>query len=96
MIAGIDTKEQLSKSDIIQAALKEMGQTNASAVLIGDSQYDAEGAEKAGVSFIGVTYGFGFFRCKGYFSLRFCRFSFPAISIIIKAAPVCLSAGRIY
>ncbi|RAQ30484.1 phosphoglycolate phosphatase [Hydrogeniiclostridium mannosilyticum] len=64
VIAGIDTKEQLSKSDIIQAALKEMGQTNASAVLIGDSQYDAEGAEKAGVSFIGVTYGFGFSDAK--------------------------------
>ena len=29
-------------------------------VLIGDSKYDAIGAEQAGIDFIGVTYGFGF------------------------------------
>ena len=30
------------------------------AVLIGDTEFDAEGAEAAGVPFLAVTYGFGF------------------------------------
>lgn len=30
------------------------------AVMIGDSSYDAIGAQKMGIDFIGVTYGFGF------------------------------------
>lgn len=28
--------------------------------MIGDSSYDAIGAQKMGIDFIGVTYGFGF------------------------------------
>ena len=28
--------------------------------MIGDSRYDQEGAEEAGIDFIGVLYGFGF------------------------------------
>lgn len=40
--------------------LAAIGIDKLDAVLIGDSSYDAVGAEQAGIDFIAVTYGFGF------------------------------------
>ena len=34
--------------------------------MVGDSQYDYDGAMNAGIEFIGVLYGFGFERGKQY------------------------------
>jgi phosphoglycolate phosphatase len=60
-IVGIDNMESLTKADIINIALKKMNVLDkATAIMIGDSEYDAIGAEQAGIDFIGVTYGFGF------------------------------------
>ncbi|WP_066314098.1 HAD hydrolase-like protein [Bacillus sp. FJAT-29814] len=60
-IKGIDEKDTHSKSDIISMCLKELDQGNpAKAVMIGDSIYDAIGAEQLGMDFIAVTYGYGF------------------------------------
>lgn len=60
-INGIDDKDTHSKSDIISMCLKEMEQNDSSkAVMIGDSIYDAIGAEQLDVDFIAVTYGYGF------------------------------------
>ena len=61
VIVGIDTQESLTKADTINIALASLNHRRKSdVVLIGDSLYDAEGAEDAGVDFIGVLYGFGF------------------------------------
>ncbi|WP_313186524.1 HAD hydrolase-like protein, partial [Lacrimispora sp.] len=58
---GADNENVLKKEDIINMCLSEMDICNReSVVLIGDSEYDAIGAEKAGIDFFGVRYGFGF------------------------------------
>ncbi len=60
VIVGIDNQESLTKADTIIIALNKLSYADRnSVVLIGDSIYDAEGAKKSNVDFIGVTYGFG-------------------------------------
>lgn len=60
VIRGMDGRDSLSKSDLIRMCMAELGAVPAETVLVGDSVHDARGAEQAGVSFLGVTYGFGF------------------------------------
>ena len=50
----------LKKEDIVHLCQEEMGATNETSVLIGDTDNDAKGAAKANTPFIAVTYGFGF------------------------------------
>lgn len=57
---GTDLEGKLKKADIIERCLKELQISSDEAVYIGDSLFDLEGAEKTGMDFIGVTYGFGF------------------------------------
>lgn len=58
---GADHENKLKKMDIIELCMKDMGVKDKSQVLmIGDSSHDAIGAEKIGVDFLGVTYGFEF------------------------------------
>lgn len=57
---GADNMNVLKKEDIVDMCINEMGGTKDNSVLIGDTMHDGTGAEKAGVSFIAVTYGFGF------------------------------------
>ena len=60
-IFGSDADGKLTKSDIIKLALKKSGVVRyTDAIMIGDTDNDAKGAEELGVPFIGVTYGFGF------------------------------------
>ena len=59
-VFGADEKGELSKSDLIKLCMKDMNAVESETVLIGDTVNDAVGAEQAGVSFIAVTYGFGF------------------------------------
>ena len=60
-IMGADADNKLKKSDIVQCCMDNLGVTNPSeAVLIGDTEHDALGAEALNMDFIGVTYGFGF------------------------------------
>jgi phosphoglycolate phosphatase len=59
-IHGADNENKLSKADIAQICIEEMACKRDEVVLIGDTEHDAVGAEKAGIKFIGVTYGFGF------------------------------------
>lgn len=59
-IHGADDKNILTKRDIIELCIKELGVDKQKCVLIGDTEYDAIGAEKANISFIGVIYGFGY------------------------------------
>lgn len=59
-IYGSDAQDNLKKCDIIDLCCKELGVDKSEAVMIGDTVFDAEGAEKAGSPFLAVTYGFGF------------------------------------
>lgn len=71
ILFGSDFDGKLKKQDIIGLALKETGITNYSeAVMVGDSDNDAVGAEKIGTDFIGVTYGFGFRSREDVFAFR--------------------------
>ena len=58
---GADHENRLKKQDIIRMCIAEAGVTDLRrVVMIGDTLHDAAGAEKLGVDFIAVTYGFGF------------------------------------
>lgn len=58
---GGDHENKLKKKDIIEKCIKDSGVKDLSkVVMIGDTEHDALGAEKAGIDFIGVTFGFGF------------------------------------
>ena len=59
-IYGSDALDNLKKHDIIRLCCENMGIETSEAVMIGDTIFDAEGAEKAGSPFLAVTYGFGF------------------------------------
>ena len=61
ILYGADHNNKLKKVDIIEKWMVDLGVTDYSnAVMIGDSSHDAIGAEKIGMDFIGVTYGFDF------------------------------------
>lgn len=61
IIYGSDNNNKLKKMDIIEKCLKDTGVNDYSeAVMIGDSDNDAIGAQQIGMDFLGVTYGFGF------------------------------------
>lgn len=60
VIHGADPEGKLTKADIVEKVIAELGADKTDTVLVGDSFYDAEGAAAAGVDFIAVTYGFGF------------------------------------
>ena len=61
ILYGADNQNKLKKKDIIEKCLNDLGIHDYSqAVMVGDSDNDAVGAEELGMGFIGVTYGFGF------------------------------------
>lgn len=70
VVIGMDPQETLTKCRTIQLAVKQT-HTSGDAILIGDSQYDYDGAQKAGIDFLGVLYGFGF--------ISGCKYTFPTI-----------------
>lgn len=52
--------ERREKALVLEEAFRRMNVTDRSEViLVGDTKYDAEGAHKAGVDCLGVSYGFG-------------------------------------
>lgn len=57
---GADNQNKLKKEDIVERCMKDMKGTKEDTLLIGDTKGDAAAAEKTGISFLGVTYGFGF------------------------------------
>lgn len=61
VIIGDRELHKFTKEDTINMALEILGEVDRTKVLmIGDSPYDAIGAENAKVDFLAVTYGFGF------------------------------------
>ena len=59
-ICGMDSKDSYDKASLVLRCCQLCNVTKDNVILIGDSDSDFQGAQKAGVSFIGVTYGFGF------------------------------------
>ncbi len=57
--AADETDRSGGKEELIRPALRKLGFPAREAVMIGDTKFDASGAGKAGVAFIGVLYGFG-------------------------------------
>ena len=60
LIRGSLAQVHLSKCEILTGCLRTMKISAEETLLIGDSEFDAIGANQAGVDFMGVTYGFGF------------------------------------
>ena len=59
-VCGANREDRLTKADLIRICMKKLGTDPANTVLIGDSEYDAAGAEEVGAASLAVTYGFGF------------------------------------
>ena len=70
-ICGSDAASTMTKEQIVANAAKRLGVEPADCIMIGDSSNDAEAAERLGMSFIGVTYGYGF---KNAANLALCPF----------------------
>lgn len=60
IVIGTNSETPMDKHQLLDCCLEKANITAELAVLVGDSIYDAVGAEKAGIDFIAVTYGFGF------------------------------------
>jgi phosphoglycolate phosphatase len=56
----VEEEGVLTKADVIRRALHQLGNPKGKTVLVGDSDFDEEGAAEAGIDFIAVMYGFGF------------------------------------
>jgi len=59
-VCGIGADDRMDKAGLIAQCMARCGSTAEETVLVGDTENDRAGAEKAGTGFIGVTYGFGF------------------------------------
>lgn len=60
-IVGMNQDENLTKADLIEVIIRFLRVEKKRVVLVGDSIYDFEGAIRAGIDFVPVLYGFGFF-----------------------------------
>ncbi|MCQ2522902.1 MAG: HAD hydrolase-like protein [Lachnospiraceae bacterium] len=61
VIHGGDNFNQRKKSDIVKMCIAAMNiKGSGQVILVGDSEYDAIGAETAGIPFFGLTSGYGF------------------------------------
>ncbi len=59
-VHGMDRDDRLTKAELIRRCMRDMRADDKETVLVGDSAFDAQGAQEAGVAFLAVTYGFGF------------------------------------
>jgi len=58
---GSDAFNKTSKRDLILYCIRDLCVTNLKeCIMVGDTIHDYQGAQEAGIDFIGVTYGFGF------------------------------------
>lgn len=64
IIYGTDFEANLTKSEILEKAIKDLGATSETAVMLGDTMGDAQAAQDVGCMFIPVTYGYGFIQEK--------------------------------
>lgn len=60
VICGALSDVKLTKAQLLEKCVDLCQGEKSTALLVGDSSYDALGAREAGIDFLGVTYGFGF------------------------------------
>jgi phosphoglycolate phosphatase len=60
IIFGADKDNKLQKKDIITKCIHKSNLTTPKVLIVGDTMHDAMGAERLGLDFLAVTYGFGF------------------------------------
>jgi len=60
VICGMDGADRLTKADLIEKCMASAGVGPFETCMIGDSIHDYNGARQCHVSFVGVSYGFGF------------------------------------
>ncbi len=60
VIHGADFDGKLSKADIINQCISEIGTTSSEVIMVGDTLHDANAAQQALVKFVAVSWGFGF------------------------------------
>lgn len=60
VIFGVDENDSRTKSQLIELCMERCKTSPSETLLVGDSEHDRIGAEKAGVNFAAVTYGFGY------------------------------------
>ncbi len=83
-VCATDVNTNLMKSDLILQACEQTGVSVEDAILIGDSNVDAEGARNVGIDFGAVLYGWGF-RSKEEAEKYNCKTSFnSADEIFLK------------
>ena len=58
-VSGNYIGQRDTKAKVVRYALEQLNETPQSAVLVGDRMYDIIGGKEAGVSVIGVLYGYG-------------------------------------
>lgn len=59
-IHGSDHTENLSKADIIEMSLEDLGVPRERVLMVGDSESDLNGSGSTGIPFLAVSWGFGF------------------------------------
>lgn len=70
-ICGSDYQNTMKKADIINKCLVELGVRDTKrAIIVGDTIHDYNGAQKTGIEFVGVGYGFGFHDPKDFYCLN--------------------------
>ena len=79
---GADNENKLTKADIVELCIKELGGLRKDTVLVGDTIYDAIGAEQAGVGFIPVLYGFGFAKEEDVLSVKKVGMAYTPLEIV--------------
>ena len=57
-ICGSPAERSLTKKELVEKAMEQLGAEKEKTVLVGDTKYDAFGAEDAGIAFIGAGYGY--------------------------------------
>lgn len=60
IVCGMDEEDKLTKAELIDQCRIAAGAEKEETILVGDSEFDFSGAKEAGVSFLAVTYGFGY------------------------------------
>lgn len=79
VIHGADNENKLTKADIVEMCISELGADKSDVILVGDTEHDAKGAFEAGVKFVAVTWGFGY-------DPNNCSTSFPCFCVINSAS----------
>lgn len=60
VIHGADNNNVLTKADIVEKCISELGAQKEQTILVGDTDHDAKGAAEANVNFVAVSWGFGY------------------------------------